>query len=487
MARATKPEWLQKPDAWLPMAQKDAPDFELIDAKVHYAVPRRTDITSESIVGKAGVNAVMDTGVTNEPGIGIQQILWIHSKIWSNAGKAPATGPGTYPIDSLTQADVEYVASTLPLCFAEANEFYEGNPWGTSDITRIQFHWFYQKRRQMYAEKGMTYRQYCTYGGWDNWNGDPWPYQTGDGSQKMPNDPFFKAKVASIESARKTCAYFVTREPEGGGAIIKHYADQPDYKSRYYNKAIAAEGMALGMGATPGIPPEKLVFVMWGKIEGLSGNDGFQHNGFYIDRPVGDLGVVRLINRHPQVEYDFLVANWFCIGFCRTIGALPFDERTKFGSDPAAIKPGEFDLEWLPNKPGAPVPYTTDGYPVEPLQWHDASFEAAYYYSLCNRTKGEAWQYCSYTEEGFDTVVPETDGTTILEHASANDGPFSISGRRGRADAMFRRKGNALDVWVYDPSRDKDSRVNIVLHPPGKDIAITGLQGSTLALYNETI
>ncbi|AUD00923.1 hypothetical protein [Spirosoma pollinicola] len=484
MSLATRPSWLTPTDFWIARAQKEAPNFTLPEGKQHFAVRKRTDITSDSIVGKASVNAVMDTAASNE-----KQINWIHSSIWGNSGKSPATSGQA--ISQLTQQDCENVAMTLPLCYAEANEIYEGNPWGSSDHHLIQFRWFYNKRRAMYAAAnngaGLPYRNYGTYGAWDVYNGDPWQYQTGDGSNKAPNDPFFKAKIASVSAARASCDYFTTREPEGVGAIIKHYADQINYASRYYNKAFAAEVMALGMGATPGIPPAKLIFVMWPHIEGLNGNDGFQHNGYYVDRRIGNVGTVRTFNKHPQIDYDYLVGNVFCIGFCRTIGYLPFDERTHYGVDPMSMRSGDSNSTWMPFVNGTPAPETADGYPDEPMRWHDAGPEAAYYYSLCTRTAGEPWRYCRYQEEGSGWVDPKTDGTTILEHASANDGAYSVNGRRGRADAMYRVKGSALDVWVFDPSRPKNSKKTITLEPlPGKQIQLSA-QGSKLYLYNETI
>ncbi|OJW75715.1 hypothetical protein [Spirosoma sp. 48-14] len=477
MAEVFRPSWLDPTDIWVPRGMKEAPVFTLPDNKIFVVVNKRTDVSSSSIIGRAGVKAVMDTSLGTS-----QQFNWIHSSIFNNV-------PGlTPPITNLTESQVRAAARTASLAKYQANELYEGNPWGWSDYTIPQYHWWYDERKKFHEENGIPYIDFGTYGAWDNYNGDPWNFQTGDGSNKAPNDPFFKNMISSVSAARAGYGYFSTRWTEGVGHIIKHYADQPDYASRYYNKAFAAERVAKAMNYTPaGIPPDKLIYLDWGKIEALSPEGGDLNNGLNYERQVGNQGKIITIGKHPQVDYEWQVGNIFCIGFCRTIGYIIFDERTRYGSDPSKVTAGYSEQTWVPNVSGTPAPSSVDGYPVEPMRWHDAGFEAAYYYSQCNRTEGQPWQYCRYQQADGSWVEPKTDGTTILEHAAANGGPYSATGRRGRPDAMYRVNGNAVDYWVFDPSRGKNSYESITLNPvPGIQKTIN-LQGSKLRLFRDTI
>ncbi|GAB3948037.1 hypothetical protein GCM10028805_21440 [Spirosoma harenae] len=492
--QVTKPTWLLIQDPWVPRGMKEAPTMRLPDKRIFTVVRKRTDITSESIVAnmRGGAMAVMDTNVRNE-----YRINWTHSSDLQTPGSAPPYSgpePDAYGGKNLSREDIDRAAGSVPCGLFDANELQEGR-YSLTELSS-QYSQFYEARLRkyrspVYNELGLPYRDFGTYGGTTNYNGNPWNFQVPGGGNVAPNDPFFKNMISSKDAARQTCSYFFILYNKGVGAIIKHYADQPDYASRYYNKAYAAEVMAKGMDETPtGIAPDKLVYLDWGKIEGISSDDAALHNGYYFHRQVGNLGVLKT-DRHPQVDYDWQVGNIFGVGFCRTIGYIIFDSRApvdQYGTNPNEVKAKDGDWwQWQPNVNGTPAPVTADGYPVEPCRWHDAGYEAAYYYSQCARTEGTPWLYCRYQfKETGVWVEPKTDGTTILEHAAAFDGPYKTTpnARRGRPDAMYRIKDNAVDVWVFDPSRGKNSYETLILNPVENVHIEVNLQGSKLALFN---
>ncbi|GAB4035989.1 hypothetical protein [Spirosoma gilvum] len=492
--RVTRPPWLAPTDIWLARGMKDAPTLTIPDNRIFAIVRKRTDVTSESIVSskRGGVLAVMDTGVANN-----QRINWVHSKdLCPTGGPAPYTGtePGAYAGKSLSTADINRASDQIPCAVFEANEIEEGLYY-VPDISQQASDWYAARKRKYENPNlnslGLPYRDFGTYGGIANYNGDPWNYQVPGGASDLPNRQFFKNKIQSVDGARQTCNYFNVFKPKGIGALVKHYADEPDYAGRYYNKAFAAEVMAKGIDETPaGVAPSQLAYIDWGKIEALGSNNGGLHTGYMYTRTVGNLGDLRT-DKHPQVDYDWQVGNIFCIGFCRTIGYIIFDTRGQtdtYGTNPNVVKaPDGSNWIWMPKVDGTPAPITTDGYPTEPCRWHDAGFEAAYYYSQCNRTEGTPWKYCRYQFKSTGVwVEPQTDGTTILEHAAAFDGPYNKSpnARRGRPDAMYRIKNNAVDVWAFDPSRGKNSYETIILNPVPNVMIEVNLQGSKVALFN---
>ena len=496
--KVTRPSWLSPTDMWIPRGMKEAPTTILPDNRIFTIVRKRTDMNSADVVTfrQGGVQAVMDSAAANN-----QRINWTHSMDLQTPGAPPpytGTESGAYGGESLSTADINRASDSIPCALFEANELQEGI-YGMPDISSQYSDW-YAARIRKYADptinaQGLPYRDFGTYGGTANYNGDPWNYQVPGGGNTLPNDPIFKNKITSISGARQSCDYYTILYTKGIGAIIKNYADQPDYASRYYNKAFAAEVMAKAIDETPaGIPPSRLIYLDWGKVEGLGSDNGQLHNGYHYMRSVGNLGVLNT-DKHPQIDYDWQVGNIFCIGFCRTIGYIIFDDRSQydqFGTNPNEVKTKDpaasaSSWVWQPTVSGTPAPITSAGYPTEPCRWHDAGFEATYYYSQCNRTEGTPWQYCRYQfKDSGVWIEPQTDGTSILEHASAFDGPYATTpnARRGRPDAMYRIKDNAVDVWAFDPSRGKNSYETIILNPVPNVLIEVNLQGSKLALFN---
>ena len=462
MAEVKTPGWQNIYDLYVATSQKNAPLFSLPDGRIITTQNRRKDQTSIDIVGRAGCVAIMDTEIDQKA-----CFQWIHSNIFNNSGK-PANGRD-YGAQNLSEQDCINVAHTIPVPYMEANELGEGDPWGMP-YQAPQKSWFYDERKRQYANAGKPYRNYGTYGGFENFNGDPWIYKTGGNASVLPNSDQapFKRYIQSVQGARSSCDYFALFESKGVGAVIKNYADTPDFAPDYYRKKFAAEVMGKGMGRTGGIGPGLLAYLDWANIEGLGSESGDLHLGFNYERtkPNGSVAThSESFTPHPQVDYGWLLGCNFMIGMCLTDGCIPFDERSPiWGTDP-----------------------NSDDYPDIPQSWHNVGFEAAYRYSQCDRTAGQPWQQCRYRFANSEAwIEPMTDGTTTLEHASAFTGPYG-RGRRGRPDALFRVKGNAIDVAAFDASQGKNKSDTIILQPvPNKEISVN-LRGLTLRQFRESI
>ena len=473
------PDWFDPDEHWLPQGMKKAPPMTLIEGKIFVSQKIRTDIESpDDIVGRGGVTAVRNTDAS-----ATKQLNWIYNHVFDGSGASSGA--------TLTDAMIDKAANDIALTKDFIDELAEGQfgmPYADPHYKRF---WDVVKARC--ETENIAYNHFHTYGTFASIQGDPWQFMTGDGSNKQPNDPIFKALLQSQAAARKkpngdAQDFYSLFFAMGMGSNVKHYADQPDYASRYYNKAYAAEVLNLGFGATRGIPSPKLPYVDWMNIEGLGSENGDLHNGFFFERQVGNLGKVRY-QEHPKVDFDWMVGCVFAIGFVRMAGYIIFDTGDQYGTDPLKIDARSgVSYQWIPAVEGTPAPIANPGYPREPKRGHDAGFLAARLYNECARTTGEPWQYCEYKIAGSSTwITPESDHTTILEHASANDGAYSPTGRRGRADAMYRIKGNAVDVWVFDPSRSKWSVENLILRPvAGLEIPVS-VQGCKLKLFNETL
>lgn len=462
MAEIVAPTWLNAYDLWLAKGQKDAPSLYVPDARTHTTINRRTDQASMNIIGKAGIQAVMDNAIPDAA----YRYQWTHSNIFNNSGKGAAVGTDN-PASTLNEQDCKNVANTIPLSYVEADELGEGNPWGMP-FWAPQKRWFYEERRRMYQAAGKTYRNAGTYGGFENFNGDPWIYMTDGNPNVLPNDQRFKSLVQTVSGARSSCEYFSRWEGLGVGAIVKNYADTADYAADYYRKKFAVEVMSKGMGKVGGIGPGKLYYLDWPMIEGLGMENGDLHNGFRIERTKPDGSQAPTFEEHPQVDYPWQMGCVFILGFCLTDGYIPFDARSPvWGVNPAS-----------------------NDFPAEPQRWHDAGFEGAYRYSQCDRTEGVSWRQLRYRFEGSETWIEvQSDGTTTLEHASAFGGPYSTNGnpRRGRPDVIGRDKGNALDFCVFDPSQGSHKRDVIIVQPvPNREFRVP-IKGCTLRQFRETI
>lgn len=483
MSKAAKPDWLAITDIWLNAGEVKAPTFALPDGRIFGTVNKRTDTTPSQMAGRAGITGIMDTGSPDAI-----RFNWIESNIFRSTGRAPATSG--YPGSSLTQADVEFAALTVPLAVLESSEFGEGIYAFEADSQQAV--WWFTKRKQMYADAGRPMFNTGSYGSFNMLQGNPW-YDSG-GNNTSPTNPIFKSRLQSVDGARGSCTYFNGMN-NLIGANVKSYMDTPDYAKFYYNKAYAIEVMGKGMGKTGGIGPGKLVYLDWGNLEGLS-DGGELHGGIYYNRKLPNGSGTVITGSHPQIDYDWEVGAIFMLGFCMSDGYMAFNTRTRFGVNPNeifALNPNPTPenavyAAWVPTNGAAP-PVTQAGYPTEPQRWQDAGYEAAYYYSLCNRTAGQPWSYVRYRFDGSDTWIdPDSDGTTILSHAAAFDGPHTTAAnaRRGRPDVRARVLNGAVDIAIFDPSQPKYKHETLIVQVNGKNFS-TEKQGSKLCLLNETL
>jgi len=453
----SRPTWLSD-DLWMEVGSIQAPQFTLPDDKIHVAIKKRYNITADSIVGRAGVQAIKDQDASDA-----HKFLWSRSSMFSATG-IPPSYVYSHLAAGLTKQAVESIAAQKPLVFLEGNDFQEGS-YAMPEESE-QFLWWMAKRKAMYQEAGKVRRDQGGHGSnisYQGGIGGQWRYP--GGSDIEPTHDFYKNMYKSVQAARATCTYFNVLE-NLCGTNIKFYADLPDYGKRYYLEKHAAEIMGKGMGKVGGLGPGFMTYTPWGKMEGL-GDAREIHEGIVVRRRVENpAGWVETIV-HPPVSYSFQVGCIFSIGFCMTNGYVPFDNDELYGADPTKMTPLNINptperdryVNWIPDVPGTPAPVVQQGgFYEEPCRWLDAGYEAAYYYSKMNRTAGKPWLYMRYREGDDPWIETQPDGSDILYHAAANNGPnapFFSSTRRGRGDSMYRfnETNQALDFWYFDPSR----------------------------------
>jgi hypothetical protein len=473
------PDWFDPDEHWLPQGMLKAPPMTLIEGKFFGSQKKRVDINSpDEIVGRGGVTEVRNTDASPA-----KQLNWIYNQIFNftNAGSGA----------NLTDAQVDQAADSVQLVKRFVDELSEGlygMPYSDPHYKRF---WERIKARCLNSTPAIPYIHHHTYGGVSNIQGDPWNFMAPGGANTAPNDPVFKALLQNQAAARKkpngdAYDFYGLFYDMGMGDNVKHYAAGPDYAADYYNKAYACEVKNLGFGQPRGIPSSKLAFVSWPNIEGLGSESGDLHNGYSYERIVPGKGRFRT-EEHPEIDFDYQIGNYLMNGLCRMGGIIIFDVGSQFSPDPNLV-----DLRvphtWLPDVTGTPVPAANPGYPNQPLQAHDAPFIAASQYNQCDRTAGSAWQPCEYRLEGSQTwITPPSDNTSILEHAAANDGPYSQTGRRGRLDALWREKNGAADFAMFDPSRPKHTKETVILRPIGGREFSATVTGSKPLVKNETL
>ncbi|WP_080058988.1 hypothetical protein [Spirosoma aerolatum] len=468
MGKATKPPWLDQSNQWLCTGQKNAPNFTLPDGRIHTAINRRNDQASISIIGKASIDAVMDTSINPD----WLRYEWTHAEQCSLIGKPANTSPDAYAVKGYSEDDMKRIAGTYPLTKIGANEFGEGF-WGMP-FWAPEKAFLLKARQSMRKAANKPGFDGGTYGGFENFNGDPWLYATDGNPNVLPNDQRFKSKLQSVANARASCAYFSLFEQYDVGAIIKNYADTLDYAPDFYRKMYAALVMGKGMGKVGGIGPGFLGYLDWPKIEGLGVSPGEITLGQKPERytPNGTK-VTSADYVHTQVEYEWLVMCRLMIGFCMCNGLMPFDERSPvWGTDPTST--------------------SQLGYPTEPQRWHDSGYEAAYFYWLCRNTEGVSWRECRWRfEDSENWIEPTSDYTGILEAASAFGGPYALANggnkRRGRPYVLCRNKGAYVDVIAGDASQGINKSSTIILNPVPNVMIRTVLPGCTAQTFNETI
>lgn len=473
------PDWYDPNQKWLPQGMIAAPPMTLIDGKVFGTAKRIAQHGNpDAIVGRGGVTAVRNTDASPQ-----FQLNWIYNHIFNSTNKGSA--------DNLTNADVVAIAGTVQLVQLFVDEMAEG-VYGMP-ASNPKYRLFWETIRDRCIQEGIAYRHAGTYGSQATVQGDPWEFMTGDGSQKPPNHPIFKALLANQAAARKkpngdTQDFYALGLDTLMGCNVKHYADSPDYASRYYNKAWACQVMNLAYGQPRGMPSAKLLYISWPNIEGLGSDSQDLHNGYYYSRRIEGKGEVRQIE-HPEIDFDYMIGEILMNGFIRMGGYVIFDSAYMFSNDPATIDPRN-PYVWNPDVAGTAAPLATPGFPHQPLGFHDAPFIAAHQYNQFGRTAGTPWKACAYKIVGTENFIePTPDYTDILEHASANDGAYTQTGRRGRMDALFREKNGSVDLALFDASRNKYTTETVILRPmgPGTKEFAASVKGSKILGMNETL
>ena len=486
----SKPSWLSR-DPWPEVGSVNAPNFSLPDGKIHVTSRKRTAITADSIIGKAGVVAVKDSGASPQ-----NMYLWSRSSEWLSSGIGPTHNVGN-EASAYDEGTVRNLAQSRPIVYCEGNDFQEGVL--AMPETSNQYQWWMDQRRIKYAAAGATRRDHGGHGSVVSYQGGVGGrWRNTGGGNISPTDSYYKGMYASQAAAQAASSYyFSVLAGLGLGTNVKFYCDRPDYAQDYYLKKHAVEVIGKGMGKTGGLGPGYLTYTPWGKLEGIDASTHDLHNGIYTKRRLTNPAGYAVTTTHPRVDYNFMVACAFVMGYCLSNGYVPFDDDERYGADPNVMTPLNTDTNnpartryvgWEPDVAGTAAPVSNNGlgYYEEPSQWVDAGYEAAYYYSQMNRTAGQPWIYMNYKEDSGSFIGLQSDSSDILYHAAANDGPHN-SGRRGRGDSMMRVSGSSLDWWYFDASRPSSDKRTITAQYGGNQFQISNAKGRTLYVCREVI
>ena len=499
MPLLTKPTWAKPTDRWVPQAEKFAPIKNLPDGRVLGTIQKRRDVTAESIIGRLGVVGALNYDAS--PGVSHR---FHHAfDVWELINTQAGGSYGHGQAHLWTREQVRRAAELYAKSPIEGNDFGEGLDYFAPDSQTAL--WWYQRRKEVYAESGTTRRDYGHHGCTIGLQTAFWYDNTG--GKIAPTHAYFRNRFQSVAAARDGIGYFNLsidgqRYEDLVGYNVKHFAETFDYARNYYTKRYAIEIMGKGMGKVGGLGPGFLVYNDWAKIEGIGDSNPktINANHFYRRRIDNPAGTVRTGDCHAQVDYDWQVGCYLIMGLCYSDGITIFDIPNRFGVDPSKMPalntpgPGNdkvVGIFWEPDQAGTAAPVSADGYPFEPCRWHDAAYEAASFYAQFDRTAGEQWKPCSYRFQGSETWIdPPSDGASILEHAAAFDGPHSEAqgARRGRPTVDGRRKNDAFDFVAFDASRSKYYSETILVRVPGSENQIpTTIRGCKPNAHRETV
>jgi len=464
--RQQLPTWTQ-PGGWEVRWSKYAPKYNLIEDKIFAAHVKRADVDPVDTLERGGQTHSADTPDT------LTSRHWglPNSSIFARSGRPSNNEKGKYGGFNLTRDDCRAVATGEPLHGLYGDQFGEGSHWLW--LTSPQTRWYYERIRERMKEMNRPdVKIFGTYGALEfyiirNWDG-------------LPTDSKYRQYYASQAAARQSCGYFKANLQEVMGGNVSWYPYAFDYAQDYYMRAHSMEIMRLGMGKD-GMDAFCPLF-LWGQIE-ANGLD-FIHNGHHWERDLPNgLGRIRTA-RHPNADYDAVLAQAFANGFVRGSGVISWDEGTRFGSDPNTAT--NFWSEWQ-GRNGARLPFRNPHFPDSPASWHDACCVASLWYQSCERTAGKKWNYLRYRVNNGPWIEPARDGATILEHATANH-YYEDGGRlqlMGRGDTMGRFNGNAYDWFYYNPGIGKHQSETVTVELNGKRFT-QEVQGKTLCVCNET-
>ena len=464
MERVKRPEWVSQ-NLWEPKAPYSAPYLKggLPDGRVFATCRKMAGLPSQAIINRMGVTAVMDVDAFDK-----YRSLWQKSETIGNTGKKS--------VKELTPEDMINVAHMFPLCPIEGNEFGEG-PFAIYPHHDDLYKWFYSERKRMYEEAGLPYRNYGTYGNLSSYNQN-YPWRKSDGSIGKPTDSEFRRNYESQDNARRTCDYFIAGFDKVVGANVKDYADLPDYRKTFYSKHDAMRVMGKGLGKVGGIGPGFLVYFDWANIEGLD-NAHDLHNGFFLERELPDGSGTVITTPHIKIDYHSQVSRIFFNAFVMGDGYVTFDTGDLYGLDPNVIpslneySQDRANVVRFISKNGKPAPVSYAGYFEEPCRWHDAGYEAAYYYESTRLTEGNPWRDANFVFHDGQVYKGKSDESGILDVAQ-DEAPL----------IMYRTDGRNISLAGVHPAQEPHQESSAFVRlPNGSDLMMT-FRGNQLQVFN---
>jgi len=491
MGKAIEPTFLTNKELYLNQGEVTAPKLlfnndptkikQLPDNRMLHVIPRRNASfvnNVDNIVGKCGVTTVKYANTAKN------RFTFVSPSIWE----------GITSLGQLTESLIEERANTVPLTYFECNDFLETR----DDLFNLNktdnLFTYVLKRKELHARNNMNHFNI----GSDNSNGYNLIFwRDTQGGNVSPSDQYFRNRYSSKESARNGVPFYQKGWDTTMMVNVRDYIDVPNYDSRFFVTLHNAEINAKAVGRVGGIGGKTVNYYTWGNLESIQSSTYVYslHSLVTWERELTNpAGKLLVTGAHPQVDYDYLVAASFIIGFCICGSKAIFDINPYDGSIPNwnTYKPkiNNDEVEIAEFKPYNDVPYpgSKPSYPNTPERWHDADYHAAFYYSQCGRTEGQPWKYLRYLVGdplGTNWVEVTDDGSDVLFHAEANDGPFSKgpNKRRGRGIAMGRFYAGAADFWYYDPTLPKGKTELITVEING-DRYTQQMKAGKLNLFN---
>lgn len=502
------PVWVNR-GQWLNLGVVNAAKRPTIDNKKTAIYQKRKDINPNDVIGRGGVVALggTSTALANQS----HNLLWVTGSMIMAVigGSGWTSGAGTF-------AQGEYCAQQFPLVGFEGYEFAMEGAAVDAGVVLYDYHvfaqGFYQKRKAMYNAASRSYPS-CggNYGSFDMYSRIA---QTGfkvSGSEVSPTNSVFKGLYASKSAARTSCDYLINNRDSIYDANVRWYPYDFQYARHFYTVGHEMEIMKKGSNG-------KVYLFTWPLIEQVT-LDGFGnhtlHNGHNYERRVSSPAGLYRTGEHPVADFDFFVAQCLFWGYMEGDGIFGWDNPQLFGANPNIITPPNPNptperaafSEWIPDVPGTPAPCTgnsladiANGYPELPIVHQDAIFVAEHLYQTMFATSGVAFEHAPYTvtaqklafNQNFSNVNVsrslQSDGSTLLFDAAANDGFWSTSGRRGRGVLKARTKttGGAsyYSAAYFDPSLGKHQYEKIKPVIGGVTFPEIVVQGGVVTVFN---
>lgn len=506
-------QWLSKG-----VASADYRPSGSIDGRKTVLYQKRRDLDPNTIIGRGGIVAV--GGPSSDLAVN-KTFLWVTgTSIMSVIGLSGwSSGSGTFAQGEACAQALGMGPGGLGYGF-EGYEFAQEGAAVDAGVCLYDDHvfaqGFYTKRKQMYSAAGRSFpTSGGNYGSFDMYNR---VMNTGfkvDGVEVNPTHSHFKDYYASKSAARTCCTYLVAGRDSIYDANVRYYPTNFEYARDFYTVLHAMEVMKKGSNG-------KVYLHIWPLIEQVTkdvNNQHTLHNNHVYERRVGSPAGKFVTAEHPVVDFDFNVAVNLFAGFMDGDGIIGWDNPQLFSTDPNKVTPPNPNpnqdraaySEWTPDVAGteAPVGGTAGmsvneriqyGYPELPIVHQDAILVAEQLKHTMFRTEGVAFEHIPYTTTarafGFNSTFSpvtvsrtiQSDGSTLLDDAAANDGYWSASGRRGRGVLKGRVKLSGGTTYFsgayFDPSLTKSQREKIRPVINGVTLDEITVQGGKVTVFN---